>query len=715
MDTAPPDSRIDFAYAFATPHRLTIGRPNQSDRTLCDLQPGYLRLSWTYDDLHNYPLGAFRTPPTLWGLNLTPQLDGESFAESTWARLDGWIPGLVNDYSRDGVRCTLEALGGETAALVRVAVSNTGDRPRQVVLRCESTSWGENHGWLEPGVVPADFLVAGWLDRADRVLVLGLGADAYSLTPDGRAAGARLLLLVWNLAPGETRQGWLVRPYRAYAAELPVLRAHDWAAEWDAAVREWHELLAGACDYAIPDPGVEAARRACFADLFIMREPVGHGYVASVPGTEVYRAPNSFESAVVSVALDQAGLHREAARGYRLCLDMQEPDGNWNDARGWGHLMWGGAGFKAWAAAEHFRLTGDRRYLARVYPRLLASSRWQERQRRRTRGDGPTAGLMPAGMGDCGLLDDGDLYGIFLPHNIWAVFADRLALEAARLLGRDDEAAELAEIYQTARADLLRAIELGAIDEDGYRWIPGVPGKTSGSRWGVLNALWPTELLAGDDDLVTGTLRQIESRRSPGGMPLNTGWMPDGTWVAITLDNVAEAHLALGHGDAAADYLIATLNHATPLVTWCEERGPEPGASQCTGDRQHLWTPVAVVRCLRDCLVRERGDRLELSLGTPRDWLGSGRPVGVTGAPTHFGPVSFAARYDAERGDVVGRVTFPRRRRPAEVRLFIRLPEGLAPTAVDEESGAVLSAGDASLVWSAPRGEAEFVVRVEGG
>jgi len=69
----------------------------------------------------------------------------------------------------------------------------------------------------------------------------------------------------------------------------------------------------------------------------------------------------------------------------------------------------------------------------------VASSRWQEQQRARMRtGSGDsrpaTYGLMPPGMGDAGLMNDGDLYGVFLPHNIWAVYADRLAVEAAKIL-----------------------------------------------------------------------------------------------------------------------------------------------------------------------------------------------------------------------------------------------------------------------------------------
>ena len=193
------------------------------------------------------------------------------------------------------------------------------------------------------------------------------------------------MVLVWNLKPGESRTGWIVRPYRAYAADLPGLRLRNWSQEVETAKQEWHALLDRAAQFQVPDPGVANSFRACLADLYIMREPVAGGSIAAVPGTEVYRAANSFEAAIVAVALDQMDLHGDAEKGYRICWEMQEPDGNWDDPKGWGHLMWGGSGFKAWAAMEHYRLTGDREFLARVYPRLAASSRWQEGERSRTR------------------------------------------------------------------------------------------------------------------------------------------------------------------------------------------------------------------------------------------------------------------------------------------------------------------------------------------
>jgi hypothetical protein len=706
-------TRVNFSYAFATPHRITVGRPNSSDRTLLDLQPGGLRMAWTYDDLTHYPLGAFKTPPTAWDIRITPQVDGHGFARSRWTRWGGFLPALENTYEDAPGTVCLHAIGGITAALVRVEITNTDAKPHQFLLRCDSANWGENPAWVDPTQSPGDHLVAGWNERADRVLVLGIGADAYSLQPDGKAAGPKTLLLVWNLKPGEKRAGWLVRPYRAYSTDLPALRAKDWAKEVIEAKSDWNALLARASKVIVPDPGVLNAYRACLADLFIMREPVAGGYLAGVPGTEVYRAPNAGEAGIVAVAIDQLGLHKEAVEGFRVSIEMQEPDGNWDDPKGWGHLMWCFSGFKARVIIEHYRLTGDRKYLAEVYPRLLASSRWQQRQRQRTRvaagNDRPvTYGLMPPGMGDCGLMNDGDLYGVFLPHNIWAVYADRIAVEAAEILGKSEDVAELRRIYETARHDLLVAMDRGAIRERDYRWIPGVPGKTSGSCWGVLNAVHPCALLPPDHELIRGTLRHMEANMSKGGIPIHTGWLADGMWVAITLDNVAEVHLAQGDGDAAVQYLYATLNHGTPLYTWCEERGPEPGSAKCTGDRQHLWTPVAVVRAIRDCLLMEDSGGLNLALGADRQWLAGGDPVGMERGVTHFGPVTFQMRYDKANSRVSGQVRFFEDRPCPWAKLHIRLPGKLRVKAVNQESGAEILPNGEALQWKSPRGTLLF-------
>lgn len=713
----PAVPAVDFSYAFAPPHRMTVARPDCSDKTLLDLEPGALRMGWTYDNLLDVPVAAYVTPQAVWGVRITPRIGGETFSKSTWTRFEGDLPVLDNRYEHDWGVLRLEVAGGATAAVARVIMTNSSGADLVFSLSCESQRgfFGYNPSYVDP-VLDRDCLLAGWGDRADRIIVLAVGADTF--TP----GSAVTLCPTWNVRPGETRIGWLVRPYRGYTSDLPALRASNWDQELAEAKKEWRALLDRTVRVEIPDPKVATAFRACIGDLFIMREPVAGGYIASTPGTDGYRAGSSGEAAIVAVALDQLGLHKEAAGGFQMCLDQQGDDGNWADPKGWAHLMWCIIGFKAWTVQEHFRLTGDRDYLATAYPRLLASSRWQARQRARTRVDengapALTYGLMPRGMGDCGLKDGDDLYGVYLPHNMWSVFADRVTLESAEILGKTEDIGELRTIYESARKDLVNALDRGAIQADGYRWIPGVPGKTSGSRWGALNALFPCGILPRDHELVAGTLRHLRSNMSPGGLPLNTGWMPDGLWVAIALDNLAEVHLVRGEGDEASELLYATLNHGTPLLTWCEERGQEPGTAATSGDRQHLWTPVSVVRAVRDMLVMEDGVELHLALGTHRAWLISGR-VGIHDAPTHFGRVSYEMAYDVAARRIRGSVRFPeagaRGPIPLErVVLHLRLPRGLRVAAVTPESHAQLLVEEPALLWTSPEGEHSFEVAVE--
>ena len=716
--TAIETTRVDFSYAFGAPHRITAGRPDASDKTLLDVKPGSLKMSWSYDNLTmgNYPPLAFRTPATLWNIQLTPEIDGQPFVTSRWTRLDHVLPGLENFYEDRAGTVMLEVLGGITAAIIRITLSNTDTKQHHFAIRCDSGNWGENPAWIDPKWNQGDHILAGWNDRADRILILGLGADSYSLQKNGTPPGPKKMIMVWNLKAGETRQGWIIRPYNGYSADLEKLRARAWRQEMEQGKKEWNELLSRASPIAIPDKGVSNAYFACLSDLFMMREPTADGNIIGVPGTEVYRAGNSGEPLIVAVALDQNGLHKEAAQESAISIQMQESDGCWADRKGWCHTFWAAAGFKAWAVMEHFRHTKDKTWLANVYPHLLASTHWQEGQRERTRieenRDSSTYGLMPRGFGDCGLMNDDDNYGVFFPHNIWSVYADRCTLEAAEILGMSNDLNVLRKICKTTFDDLMAALENGAIREKDYRWIPGTPGKTTGSCWGALNILFPCRLLPADHELVIGTLRKIESKISAGGQPVHTGWMADGAWVAITLDNIAEAHLAGGEGDAAVKYLYSTLNHGTPLYTWCEERGQEPGTNKCSGDRQHLWTPVAVVRAIRDMLIMENGNGLNLGLGIDREWLASGESIGIERASTHFGNVNYRINYESANSSVAGEITLENNFSAEWIALHIRLPEGLKLKTVDRSSQATISPDFGSLLWKSPQGTLKFKATV---
>jgi hypothetical protein len=90
-----------------------------------------------------------------------------------------------------------------------------------------------------------DTLLAGQSERPDRVLLFAVGGAEYPID-------AKTMTLVWTLAPGERRAGWLIRPHQIYQADLPAFRKENWQARFDAARSEWRELLARPCHSTSP-------------------------------------------------------------------------------------------------------------------------------------------------------------------------------------------------------------------------------------------------------------------------------------------------------------------------------------------------------------------------------------------------------------------------------------------------------------------------------
>lgn len=103
-----------------------------------------------------------------------------------------------------------------------------------------------------------------------------------------------------------------------------------------------------------------------------------------------------------------------------------------------------------------------------------------------------------------------------------------------------------------------------------------------------------------------------------------------------------------GEVQDAANTLYAVLNYATPLLTWCEERLPEKGASTITGDLEHAWTPICVARFVRDILVMERDGMLHLCCAIPDCWLEEGERIEALGIPTFLGRVDLRLRVEGQ-------------------------------------------------------------------
>ena len=86
--------------------------------------------------------------------------------------------------------------------------------------------------------------------------------------------------------------------------------------------------------------------------------------------------------------------------------------------------------------------------------------------------------------------------------------------------------------------------------------------------WPLAQAIYPGEVFATDDPLVTNFLRLLDQVDDQQGVPENTAFF---TYRMIRHDSTsfyAHAWLYAGHPDKAIAYLYAFANHAAPSRVW---------------------------------------------------------------------------------------------------------------------------------------------------
>jgi hypothetical protein len=628
-----------------------------------------LDIKWTWDNLKNkYPLSWTIMPMDII-LDFRLQLDKEAAGFDSWNRAESGTPLLVTKGNKAGLDFTLKAAAAKGGVVMKLESLNNDQKSHSLRgILTHMNGWMiSNQGWIDG--VNSHILLTQNQGRADRIITVAKGADHYPVVRDGKAAAAgvpmsdssydlkdgnsmKSLISVFEIPPGTAKAGYWFLPYNSYFEEAEKLYASDWDALLREAEKEYIDLLSQCMEFNIPDQGVIHCFNSCLADLFAMREEMADGYTGVSAGTELYRSPNSGEGVFACHVFDQLGYPEEAKSDMRVYLEGQDESGCWASSKGWEHDGWAVCYWKSMLAMEHYKLTRDMEFLEKIYPRMKASSLFnhQARQKSKNEKDSPFFGLMPRGMGDGGLMNGSDYYGVFYPSNCLTVAADGLTLEVAEILGFHADIPALREIYTSARNDLVTSLRKNAAYDNGVPYIPGIAGipdisLSECSLYGCLWGFYPARLLEQDDPLIKGTINIVESKQiSEGGLPVGTGWMKDGLWVAMALDNFASAYLRMNEYDKASKYFYPVLNHASPLVTWCEERGVEKGSPKTSGDLQHCWTPVSVCGFLREMMIYEDKDLLHIAAATPREWLETGLEIGVKRAYTHFGLIDYSIK-----------------------------------------------------------------------
>lgn len=465
------------------------------------------------------------------------------------------------------------------------------------------------------------------------------------------AAGLRTALRV--VPGGGTLGGAVVVPLDGSSVDGVDLA---WAQDALAAERAfWADTFTGLLPLRAGDPQVQAMLESSVRNVLQAREEVDGQLVFQV-GSAMYRGLWMVDGHFLLEVARYLHWDADADRGLRTMLSHAKPDGSIGLMAFITLLKETGCALAA--VVRQWELTGDDDNLRATWPVLRAALDHIESLRDQARAlpaDDPAHGLMPPAF------PDGGASGARpeLTTALWTLHGMAAALRAARRVAPQD-VEEIAARHDSLLADLRRVARRERRRlPDGTAYVPmvlsgsGSHNRRAGadgagpheelqpqtSTWALAQAIWPGEVFAPDDELVTDFLALLERTDGEQDVPAASGFLPYRSVWTYYASFAAHAWLYAGRPDKAADYLYGFANHASPTRVWREEQSfVQEGNGQLFGDMPHNWASAEFVRLVRDLLVFERGTGLDLLAGLPEQWLASTTSVDRT--PTRFGPVS---------------------------------------------------------------------------
>ena len=481
------------------------------------------------------------------------------------------------------------------------------------------------------------------------------------------------------LAPGASHTLVARLPYAPVAPDDPFL-ARIRAASFDDYLARteslWRDVAGRGMQIALPERKVVDTWRASLVYDLMARDKRGDAWVQAVNQFH-YHAFWLRDASFIARAYDVTGHPAEAARVLDFFAGWQQTDGNFVSQGG----QYDGWGQTLWAYGQHWRLTRDSAFAARVFPAVQRAVSWLMAARA-----GDSLHLVPATTPG----DNEDITGHVTGHDFWALAGLHGAIDLAAALGRRADADAFRREYASLRTALLVQLRRVTAATGGYIQ-PGLEGR-GGQDWDNMAAVYPERVLEPGDPMVAATLDSTRAKYAEGIMTYG-----DRRWLHhyLTMKNT-ETEVIRGDQQLALDELYAVLLHTsathggfeTDVRPWGERDFHHNLAP-------HGWFAACYRTLLRDMLVREAGDTLHLLSVVSPAWLAPGDSIAVRGAPTDFGLVDFRLDVAGDSGAVL---RFAPRFFRAPRRIVVHLPWFVAARAARADGRAVtVSGGEVAL------------------
>ena len=525
---------------------------------------------------------------------------------------------------------------------------------------------------------------------------LGPVADAKApTTPQAQRAGkvdqvhSRQYAWSWQLPAGATAEG--VARYPFFAVNDPKQYDKEDPQLWLRRTQQyWRGVMDRAAEIEVPCRKANEALLAAHVCQLIAND---HGEVHG--GEDFYDRFYPRDGAYQVMELEEAGLTESAAKAVEHYLKCQDEQGRFRGGGNQGAQL-DANGQSVWTLWQYAKITGDRRFLERVYPRMLRAVRWTMKARRATAA--PLTGVLPAAPADGECLWAGKHH--IVGYDVWNLRGMLCTADAAKALGKTADAAELLAEAAAYRKDIDAAWKKTGLAHFPPSW------ETAGTHWGNTETLWPTELFARDDPRVAALSRHVRQDFAGGFIEGTIQWKGTGKVEAIhpymgaytTMVDLVRGD----HEQVVADFywylLHSTAAHAFPEGIYYKKR------MAWNHTIPHVTGACNYAIMLRHMLVHEAGDELHLLGAVPDWWLGDGREIQVKRLPTHFGLMNLTVRGTKEGVEV--ELDPPQRNRPKRIALTLPKSRPLVGTLDNVE---LLPRSDQKKRWDFPTVVADYL------
>ena len=512
-------------------------------------------------------------------------------------------------------------------------------------LEGKSRVWMDGSPYLFAGTEPSEAGVSS-LQGVMAAALRGTAPDGERTSSHRSGLGAGTMVYPLELSPGESETFSFAFPVARHAAgdrePFPSMD-HDGLSETTA---EWEKAV-DQVGISVPDELIEGGVKASTAYLLLALDLKGPH-----PGPLAHDSMWVRDAAYVGLALLQMG-HADKVRSYIPdLLAAQEEDGRVPPIQGddipWDDEEWDAQGQMIFLVTSYYRYTGELPALEAWYPALRSAADFII-ELRATKADpgGPTAGLLPPSKSaeDLGPEDRHYYWDDF-----WAVVGLQEAAYAGRVLGEPEDADRFEAEADDLRQAILDSVEHLMGEEPEY--VPGAVEdlESSAMARGTVPALWPVRVLSPESALMQRSFDVYHERwvaPDAGGFRHRQGQF----WPYGGLE-LAHAYLRLGRTDVLHEILGWTLTHQTLEGTyaWAEQVNPENGGIS-GGDMPHAWAAASYATLVREMIVTENEERLELFTGVPDWWFEGDRKITLTRAPTHFGALDLHTDGNVQQTD----------------------------------------------------------------